>query len=317
MAIQAAHGYSENTIGLGLGFGYGINPLLGGGAGGGGSQDLIVDNACCGAGVNGSNGFCFHMQPQKLQQHPQHMQQQLQHQQQRNQNFDPMPFSQCLALQAEKQRQEIDHYIISQNERLRLVLQEQRKQQLEVLLKKIEIKTSALLRQKDEEIAKATNRTMELEILLKKLEMESQAWQRIAQENEAMVFSLHNSLEQLKEKAFPCFNNGVEDAESCCDVEEEEETQQNRARTEAKNRVIGIGFGESNSNYNYKGAAETEQEQRSTKMVMVCKGCNSRDSCVLFLPCRHLCACRACEVFLDSCPVCLTPKKASIEALIF
>ncbi|ESR35830.1 ring-type domain-containing protein [Citrus sinensis] len=307
MAIQAAHGYSENNIGLGLGFGYGINPLLGGG--GSSPQDLIVDNACCGVGVNGSNGFCFDMQPQKLRQHPQHMQQQqLQHQQQRNQNFDSMPFSQSLALQAEKQRQEIDHYIISQNERLRLVLQEQRKQQLEVLLKKIEIKTSALLRQKDEEIAKATNRTMELEILLKKLEMESQAWQRIAQENEAMVFSLNNSLEQLKEKAFCCFNNGVEDAESCCDVEEEETEQ---------NRVIGIGFGESNNNYNYKGAAETEQEQRSTKMVMVCKGCNSRDSCVLFLPCRHLCACRACEAFLDSCPVCLTPKKASIEALIF
>lgn len=112
MAIQAAHGYSENTIGLGLGFGYGINPLLGGG---GSSQDLIGDNACCGVGVNGFNGFCFDMQPQKLRQHPQHMQQQqLQHQQQRNQNFDSMPFSQSLALQAEKQRQEIDHYIISQ-----------------------------------------------------------------------------------------------------------------------------------------------------------------------------------------------------------
>lgn len=113
MAIQAAHGYSENNIGLGLGFGYGINPLLGGG--GSSPQDLIVDNACCGVGVNGSNGFCFDMQPQKLRQHPQHMQQQqLQHQQQRNQNFDSMPFSQSLALQAEKQRQEIDHYIISQ-----------------------------------------------------------------------------------------------------------------------------------------------------------------------------------------------------------
>lgn len=317
MAIQAAHGYSENTIGLGLGFGYGINPLLGGGAGGGGSQDLIMDNACCGVGVNGFNGFCFNMQQQKLPQHPQHMQQQLQQQQQRDQNFDSMPFSQSLAFQAEKQRQEIDHYIISQNERLRLVLQEQRKQQLEVLLKKIEIKTSALLRQKDEEIAKATNRTMELEILLKKLEMESQVWQRIAQENEAMVFSLNNSLEQLKEKAFCCLDNGVEDAESCCDVEEEE-TGQTRAKTEARNRVVGIGFGAGNNSYNYKGAAEeTEQEQRSTKMVMVCKGCNSRDSCVLFLPCRHLCSCKACEAFLDSCPVCLTPKKASIEALIF
>ncbi len=42
---------------------------------------------------------------------------------------------------------------MEQNERLRLVLQEQRKQHLASLVKKIEAKTSTLLRQKDEEIA--------------------------------------------------------------------------------------------------------------------------------------------------------------------
>ncbi|KAJ6346201.1 hypothetical protein OIU78_008771 [Salix suchowensis] len=40
----------------------------------------------------------------------------------------------------------------------------------------------------------------------------------MAQENEAMVISLNNKIEQLRENASGCLNNGAEDAESCCDV---------------------------------------------------------------------------------------------------
>ncbi|XP_059460515.1 probable BOI-related E3 ubiquitin-protein ligase 3 isoform X2 [Corylus avellana] len=282
-----------------------------------GAQDWIMENGC--GGFGGFNGFSLNLQQkQQLQQQQQHVQQ-LQYQQQRNQNlfFDnsfiastlknntsatdnshihdlPMLYSQgSIASQFEKQRQEIDQYIRLQNERLRLVLQEQRKQQLAQLLKKIESKTLLFLRQKDEEIAQAAKRTMELEDFLRRLEAENQAWQRVAQENEAMVVSLNNTLEQVKETA-PCgFNNGADDAESCCDDNdrEQEEAEENR-----------------------RGLL-CEVEQRN--MMMVCKGCNFRSSCMLFLPCRHLCSCKACEAFLDSCPVCTTAKKASIEALIF
>ncbi|KAG2703138.1 hypothetical protein I3760_06G123500 [Carya illinoinensis] len=238
MAIQAQM-YSEN-----LGF-----QLCG-------SQDWIMDNGC--GGVGGLNHFGYN--PQQKQQLPQQHLQQLQNQQQRNQNLSfengylasamknntnavtfnchlpIMQHSQSIASQFESQRQEIDQYIrIQQNERLRLVLQEQRNQHVAGLLKKIESKTSVLLRQKDEEIAKAVNRTMELEVFLRRLEAENQAWQRVAQENEAMVASLNNTLEQVLERS-PCgINNGAEDAESCCDVdrnpeqyEEEEEEKQNR-----------------------------------------------------------------------------------------
>lgn len=192
-----------------------------------------------------------------------------------------------LASYDEKQRQEIDHYIRLQNERLRLVLQEQKRQQLGLLLKKLESKALPILKQKDEEIAQAAKRTVELGEFLKKLEFENQTWQRMAQENEAMVVSLNNTIEQLRENSSGCFNNGAEDSESCCDVS--------------------------------SGAEEgllDAADDTARKMVMVCKGCNSRNSCILFLPCRHLCSCKACEAFLDSCPVCQTPKKASIEALM-
>ncbi|XP_062178020.1 probable BOI-related E3 ubiquitin-protein ligase 2 isoform X2 [Alnus glutinosa] len=295
MAIQAQL-YSEN-----LGF-----PSCG-------SQDWIMENGC-----GGFNGFSLNLQQkQQLQQQQQHVQQ-LQSQQQRNQNlfFDnsflsstlkndtnatdnnnnhshdlPMLYSQGIASQFEKQRQEIDQYIRLQNERLRLVLQEQRKQQLAQLLKKIESKTLLFLRQKDEEIAQAAKRTMELEDFLGRLEAENRAWQRVAQENEAMVVSLNNTLEQVKETA-PCgFNNGADDAESCCDN----------------------GGGQEEAEENRGGLCEVEQRN----MMTVCKGCYCRSSCMLFLPCRHLCSCKSCEALLDSCPVCTTAKKASIEALIF
>ncbi|XP_038705577.1 probable BOI-related E3 ubiquitin-protein ligase 2 [Tripterygium wilfordii] len=198
-----------------------------------------------------------------------------------------MPFYQSIAAQEEKQRQEMDQYIRLQNERLRLMLREQRKQQLSIVLKKMESTILPLLRQKDEEIAQATRRALELEGLSKRLEMENQAWQRIAQENEAMAVSLNSKLEQLIDinNNVYCggFNGGeAEDAESCCDVDEEKKTEVNR-------------------------------EDQTT---MACRGCKSRNCCVLFFPCRHLCSCQACEAFLDSCPICNTVKNASIEVLL-
>ncbi|KAK8530022.1 hypothetical protein V6N13_102906 [Hibiscus sabdariffa] len=226
-----------------------------------------------GNGIGGFNQFCFgHQQQQQLQ----------------NQNLC-FENREVMASQDEKQRNEIDQFIKSQNERLRLLLQEQRKQHVAVMVRKLESKATVLLGQKDEELAKARSRTMELQNLVNKLEMENQAWQRVVRENEAKVVSLNNTLEQLQQQqqqqqnqAGCCFNNGVGDAESCC---EETEEQGNK------------GFVE-------------------TTTMMVCKCCNSRGSCVLFIPCRHLCSCKDCAAFLDCCPVCSTVKKASIEALI-
>lgn len=84
---------------------------------------------------------------------------------------------------------------------MRWVLNEQKKQQLALSWRKCETKLSFLLKQKNEEIAKAGNRTKELEEYLKKIEMENEAWQRIPNENEAIIVSLNNTIEQLKESS--------------------------------------------------------------------------------------------------------------------
>ncbi|KAL6956524.1 RING-type E3 ubiquitin transferase [Sarracenia purpurea var. burkii] len=257
--------------------------------------------------VYGFNEFFLNFPHKQQQQQSQNLQQKTQN----NPSFDSggllsnhsnhqaMAFSQSLAAQIDKQRQEVDRFISLQNERLRLALQEHRKQQIALILKKCEAKAAVLLKQKDEEIAKAMNRMAELEEFMRRLESENETWQRLARENEAMVFSLNNTIEQLKEN--PCCPNGAEDAESCCDVidsgyqKEGGKTEENRGRQGQEK--------------------ENDEEERRTRK-MVCKSCNSRSSCVVFLPCRHLSSCKACQPLLGSCPVCGMVKKAIIDALL-
>ncbi|KAM7479452.1 hypothetical protein LguiA_027665 [Lonicera macranthoides] len=264
---------------------------------GGGLQDW-TENAY------GFNEFCFDFQHQFMQeQHLQNIQPTnenlcydnivLLSRNHNNNNNESMSFSQSIALQVEKQRQEIDRFISTENERLRIALLQQRKQQLSLLLKNHESKIQILLRQKDEEISRAVSKAMELENLLRRMEIESQTWQRLAKENEAMVISLNNTIEQLKQTTL-LLTNEAEDADSCCDM---------------------IQKGEKETGENKGHEVEKEHEgYRATQVI--CKSCNCRSSCLIFLPCRHLCSCKDCEAFLDSCPVCRTEKKAVIEALI-
>ncbi|KAK7409760.1 hypothetical protein VNO78_00049 [Psophocarpus tetragonolobus] len=202
---------------------------------------------------------------------------------------------QLLPIHLHPQR-EIDHFITSQNEKLRILLQEQRKQHVTELLKKVEPNALRLLRQKDEEIAQATKKSSELKEFLRRLEVENQSWRKVAEENEAIVLSLHNTLEQMKERKL--YRMTTEDAASCCD-------------DNMRNTAMKEGTGE---NRGWRGGVgEVEQNRKRT---MDCKCCNSQKSCFMFLPCRHLCSCKTCEPFLQLCPICSMPKKSSIETLI-
>lgn len=237
-------------------------------------------------------------------QHHQHQQQLQQHCLQRSYNESQRIVDPNLLLHNSKplnynspnfalQLDETDQYIRLQNEELRFMLQEQGKQQVAALVNRVESHSLNILREKDEEIAQATKKRVELEEFLRSLEAENQAWQKMAHDSEAAALSLYKTLEEMKEKASN--NNGVvaDDEESCCDGRKREDMEEGIVG-ENKNRV-GVG-------------GEFE--------MMVCKSCNSGRSCIMFLPCRHLCSCKACEPFLKACPVCRMPKKASIETLI-
>lgn len=176
-------------------------------------------------------------------------------------------------------------YTMEQNEKLSILLREQRKRQVVTLLKKVEAEAIHMLSRKDEEIAQARMKRMELEELLTRLEEENQAWRKVAEEKEAMVLSLYNTLEHVN-NGFNNNNNGaISDEGSCCNQEDDVEV-------------------------------DVEVEESERKMMVNCKSCGCGKACVLFLPCRHVCSCRECEGMLQSCPVCRTPKKATIEILI-
>ena len=51
----------------------------------------------------------------------------------------------------------------------------------------------------------------------------------------------------------------------------------------------------------------------STGRSVICRVCYSRAACMLVLPCRHICACKSCEVTLTHCPVCASTKANAVE----
>lgn len=64
-----------------------------------------------------------------------------------------------------------------------------------------------------------------------------------------------------------------------------------------------------------ESACDFSSNRRNSKN-MNCKLCNGKRSCVVFLPCRHLCSCRSCDVSVEFCPVCESVKEASMEVYL-
>ncbi|XP_039021608.1 probable BOI-related E3 ubiquitin-protein ligase 2 [Hibiscus syriacus] len=170
-----------------------------------------------------------------------------------------MAVSQPLDVQLEIQRRELDFFLQLHNERLSSLLQS------------IETKALYLMRQREEDLARARKKRMEVEERLRRVEMENRSWQRLAEANESMVMDLSKRLAMER-----------------CSAEDEGSI--------------------------FRGSCNKDQQQEERDNKMACKHCNSRGSCVVFLPCRHLCSCISCEPLLVSCHVCKSVKEGSIRA---
>ncbi|KAK4757186.1 hypothetical protein SAY87_007313 [Trapa incisa] len=267
----------------------------------GNPQGLFAENVA----INGGNGCWLNLNIQQ-----QLLQKQVQLQQ-RNQSlplegaqsngvvdrrFSPSASSQPLILQVhaqiDRQWEEVDAYLHLQNERLRLVVQECRKRQMAELLRVIESKTQMLMNQKDQEIALAAQKTAELQELLARLEVDNEAWRRLAEENQAMVVSLNNTLEELR-------------VDRVCSTS-----------TPSESYFVVNGVATACRPELEEGSGENGVMVETATAVGYCRGCGSREATVLILPCRHLCSCGPCAAVLDFCPVCNAEKKACVEALI-
>lgn len=179
------------------------------------------------------------------------------------------------------------------------------------------------LKDKDEQIQRMGKLNLALQERVKSLYVENQLWRDLAQTNEAAANSLRTNLEQVlahvsDERLSAALVDGgapADDAESCCgstdhgnetDQADEEHNQQGRSLA---GQAQGGG----------RLAVEAQDKKGEANVTggngsRMCKACGERESCVLLLPCRHLCLCTHCgSTLLHTCPVCNSNMNATVH----
>ncbi|XP_062225528.1 probable BOI-related E3 ubiquitin-protein ligase 2 [Phragmites australis] len=188
---------------------------------------------------------------------------------------------------------EIDVLVRLETERMRAGLEEARRRHARALLAIVERAASGRLRTAEAELERALRRNAELEEKARQMGAEGQAWMGIAKSNEAVASRLRATLDQLLQSscaatAAAAVGEGeAEDAQSCC-------------------------FEAPAADANY----DDDDVSRSKAAAASCKACSGGQACVLLLPCRHLCLCRACEATVDACPICAAIKNATLHVLV-
>lgn len=196
-----------------------------------------------------------------------------------------------LTVQMQQQLEEIDQLINIHNEKVRIALEEKRQRHSRALVATVEEGIMRRIKAKEAELDKLNRRNLELEERVKQLSVENQIWQNVAKNNESIANTLKTNLEQvLAQTREQSMREGrgdseAEDAQSCC--HDGVDAEDAHTRTLRENREL--------------------MEQRT------CRVCRTNMSCILLLPCRHLCLCKDCESRLEKCPLCKSAKNASVQ----
>ncbi|KAL2474119.1 putative BOI-related E3 ubiquitin-protein ligase [Forsythia ovata] len=201
--------------------------------------------------------------------------------------------------QMQQYQLEIDSIISQHTKKIKSEVEERQKQQTRLLLSTIGGGVMNKLKEKDEQLQRMGKMNLVLQERVKSLFMENQLWRNLAQTNEATANSLRSNLEQVLAHvtderlsggaAVVGGGGGVmeEDVESCCgsnDCRDVEGEGGQRTVVECSGRM--------------------------------CRGCGERESCVLLLPCRHLCLCNICgsgTTHVQTCPVCKSATTATLH----
>ncbi|KAL8136414.1 hypothetical protein V2J09_002415 [Rumex salicifolius] len=219
-----------------------------------------------------------------------------------------------LSLQLTQQQFEVDRLILLHMEKVRAEIEERTRKQSIRIIQAIQEAVMRKLTEKDEQIEKIGKLNWVLQERVKSLCLENQIWRDLAQTNEATANALRSNIEQVmlqannkNDRVFSGARAGTagddtDDAESCCgssghgleDGEDETHRWKKVARTDAGGERKRV-------------SAEEEKRKR------MCRRCGAAESCVLLLPCRHLCLCTACGPAVDACPVCNSIKNASVH----
>ncbi|KAK4398724.1 putative BOI-related E3 ubiquitin-protein ligase 3 [Sesamum angolense] len=218
------------------------------------------------------------------------------------------------SFQFQQQQLEIDRFIVQHTEKVRMEIEERRKRYSRRIAAAVEENIMKKLKAKEEEIDKIGKLNWALEERVKSLCVENQIWRDLAQTNEATANALRCNLEQVlaqvqdeqqqqQEQRHRAGDAALmDDAESCCGSNFDE-----MGRHElVDSPTTGGHDGDYNSNMK-EGCIGTSNKNR------MCRNCGKEESCVLLLPCRHLCLCTVCGSSLHTCPVCNSTKTASVH----
>lgn len=186
-------------------------------------------------------------------------------------------------------------------------VEERKKRQVRIIMDVIEEGVMKKLKAKEDEIEKIGKLNWALEERVKSLCIENQIWRDLAQSNEATANALRTNLEQVLASAAAQVKEGrapapaalgleeevVDDAESCCGSSWEDNGHK---------KINNCDHKDGDNGSSHSGGSR-----------LLCRNCRKEESCVLLLPCRHLCLCTVCGSSLHTCPVCKSPKTVSVH----
>ncbi|KAL1299978.1 hypothetical protein AAHE18_18G146500 [Arachis hypogaea] len=219
-----------------------------------------------------------------------------------------------ITLQIHQQQLDIDQLVAQRMEKVRMELEEKRKRHARRIMEAIEVSVMKRLKAKEDEIEKMGKLNWALEEKVKSLCIENQIWRDLAQTNEATANALRTNLEQVlaqrggggaveDDGATVCPGGAataavMDDAESCCGSSDDCGDKNLEEKV-----VESCGGG-------WRTLAGVSAQDKGGRL---CKNCGKGESCVLILPCRHLCLCTVCGSSLHTCPICKSVKTASVH----
>ncbi|KAJ0961580.1 hypothetical protein J5N97_001077 [Dioscorea zingiberensis] len=187
-----------------------------------------------------------------------------------------------LTAQINLQRDEIDRFLRSQADQLRMTLTQTRHRHYRSLLAAAEEAAARRLREKDAEVERATRRGAKLEGRLTRLRSELMAWQAKALSDQAAAASLHAQLQQAAAAA----------------------------------AAAGPVHGEKNEPPADDAESAHIDPARAEPSSKACRACHARPLSVVLMPCRHLCLCSDCDAAALPCPVCRSARTGSVQVLL-
>ncbi|VFQ91705.1 unnamed protein product [Cuscuta campestris] len=207
-----------------------------------------------------------------------------------------------------QQQRDVDRFIVQHMEKVRMEVGERRKRYARNIVSAIEQGIQSRLKAKEAEIENIGKLNWALEERVKSLSVENQIWREMAQTNEARANFLRSNLEQVLAGGVARGGEAAElmdDAQSCC------------SSNHGGHDVDGDGCGSPAAEVGSAGSEDGRNGQRNSgncnSIGRLCRKCGNGESCVLLLPCRHLCLCTVCGSSQLFCPICKSTQNASLH----